>query len=335
MILPSTTNCSGALRIPAAIFLFLLAMSTACQLKTASRKDTIPNTEEIILEHDGLKRESLVYLPTSYDGKTPLPLVLAFHGGGGNNDQYLKFTRLNAVAEEENFIAVFPQGIDGHWYDDRFAAGFIDQEPERDDVGFTLFLLEKIKKTYAVDENKIYATGMSNGGIFCQQLAIEAADHFTAVASITAQIAVTSAELTPQDKISVLLMNGTADPLVPYQGGPIVVTLSNRRREEGKVETRGSVLSTDDTISYWLHHNDLTGAPDSRAIPDKDLNDGATAVIQTWSDGEISVVLYRIDQGGHTYPGAHQYLPRSVIGATCRDFDASRAIWDFFSQHSR
>jgi polyhydroxybutyrate depolymerase len=174
---------------------------------------------EMILEHGGLERKAFVHLPPEYDDQTPLPLILAFHGGGGRGEQYARFTKLDTLADEEGFIVVFPEGVEGHWYDERFAEAFGVEGQEIDDVGFTLALLEALKQAYAIDRERVYATGTSNGGIFCQQLAIEATEHFAAVASVTAQIPDVSAYMIPQGEISVLLMNGTDDPLVPYGGG--------------------------------------------------------------------------------------------------------------------
>jgi polyhydroxybutyrate depolymerase len=292
------------------------------------------------LEHAGLDRSALVHLPPNYDDQIPMPLVLAFHGGGGRAEQYARFTGFDTLADEEGFIVVYPRGVNNRWHDARFTEeipeGDEDEdEAHPDDVGFTLALLDELKRAYAIDEERIYITGMSNGGMFCQQLAIEATEHFAAVASVTAQIPTPRADMEPQGRLSVLLMNGTEDPLVPYEGGDIEIALSERRREAGKATYRGSVLSTEETIDYWLRHNEIADEPVTETLEDKDPDDGARAVVQTWRGEAASVVLYKIVGGGHTYPGGAQYLPQRVIGATCRDFDATEAIWAFFSNHSK
>ena len=135
-------------------------------------------------------------------------------------------------------------------------------------------------------------------------------------------------------------MNGTADPFVPYNGGPITPEFlpSLNRLRQGKEYGRGSCFSTDDAVKFWLIHNDL--AEDSgkkETLENKDPSDECSVVRTTWTaeGNSHSVVLYRIEGGGHTLPGGQQYLPKRVIGRVCHDIETWETTWDFFKKHPK
>jgi polyhydroxybutyrate depolymerase len=128
----------------------------------------------------------------------------------------------------------------------------------------------------------------------------------------------------PERPVAVLMMNGTEDPLMPYGGG-------------GVAGDRGRIIPTDDAVAFWLKADGIAGKPESLSLPDADPGDGCRVHLSVWSGGKEGTVvaLYRIDGGGHTWPGGSQYLPKAIIGGTCRDFDATKVIWDFFKAHPR
>jgi polyhydroxybutyrate depolymerase len=102
-------------------------------------------------------------------------------------------------------------------------------------------------------------------------------------------------------------------------------------------QDRGAVLSTPDSVKWWVKHNACTGAVKTRSLPDTDPDDGAHVEVEaheSCADGS-EVVLYRVEGGGHTWPGGKQYLPKAMVGTVCRDFDATREIFDFFAKHHR
>jgi len=125
----------------------------------------------------------------------------------------------------------------------------------------------------------------------------------------------------------VMIVNGTDDPLVPYAGGQVRVLGRDR----------GEVLSTADTVKWWTKVNGCTSPPSLRSLPDTAPDDGAHVQIEAHegcAEG-TAVVLYRVEGGGHTWPGGAQYLPRRMIGGVCRDFDATKELFDFFAKHRR
>ena len=284
------------------------------------------------LEHDGKLREYLIS-NSKMDDSSELPLVFVFHGGRGNPKQIARHTQFVSLAKEYGFIVVFPAGIEKRWNDLRDAPHLKNKKKE-DDLGFILALLEKLKRDYPVDQKRVYATGISNGGFMSQMLAIKASEHFAAVASVTAQIPEPLDLEKPSEPVGVMLINGTDDPFVPNEGGDIRVSLRPKKR---KGQSRGKILSTDQTIQYWLEVNSIDSDPIHQTFEDRSKKDQSTAEKFEWSNPQSGnkVILIKINQGGHTWPGGNQYLPKSIIGPTNQDIDASRIIWEFFSTQSK
>ena len=297
--------------------------------------------ERHAFEHDGRERAYRIYVPSSYAKATPVPAVFCFHGGGGDAEKG-SIMGLTPIAEAEGFIAVYPEGMNRHWNDGRNSAKFAEQDSEVDDVAFVLALLDHLEKEYSLDPKRLFVTGPSNGGFFTQRMALEASDRFAAAATIIATMPDTfsdPAKTKPKAKIPVLFMNGTEDPFVPYEGGPITpeffpgLNRLRKPREHG----RGSCSSTDEAVKFWITHNELSEKGVSETLENRDPSDGCSTVRTTWSGDEsgLSVVLYRIEGGGHTLPGGQQYLPERVIGRTCRDIEAWETIWEFFKTHPK
>ena len=141
--------------------------------------------EKHVFEHDGRERVYRIYIPTTYDKNQATPAVFCFHGGGGDADKG-SIMGLTPLAESEGFIAVYPEGMNRHWNDGRKSAKFAEQDAEIDDVAFILALLDHLESKYRLDKKRLYATGASNGGFFCQRLALEASHRFAAVGTIIA-----------------------------------------------------------------------------------------------------------------------------------------------------
>ena len=156
-----------------------------------------------------------------------------------------------------------------------------------------------------------------------QRLACEAAEIFLGVVSVTAQM---PADLGPGCKpsrpISVWLVNGTADPLVPYNGGHV--------RAFGRA--RGAIWSTEATMNFWARTNGCVGQTLQRPWPDTDPADGTfPRELVVMGCPRVRVGVVRVVNGGHTWPGASQYLPVGIVGPVSRDFDATAEIWRFFA----
>ena len=269
-----------------------------------------------------VEKEYIIHLPGSYSTVKKLPLVLIFHGGGGNAKQMQGYMGMDAIADKENFICVYPQGINKQWNDGR---EFKESISANDDVLFITVLLDSLVKQYSINKGRIFSTGISNGALFSIYLADKLADRILAIAPVCGTIPERTYDtFAPSTPISLLLINGTKDPLVPYNGGSV----GNRL-----IGSRGNCTSTDKTIEKFISIDQVNTTAVVTQIPDTDGSDGCTATRYSYTNGrnKTSVVLISISGGGHTLPGGKQYLPKFMIGKVCRDFDASEMIWEFFA----
>jgi len=177
-------------------------------------KGTFPQLSEGSIIIDKTERTYLIYNPKTDSGKI-LPLVFVFHGGGGTAKNIMKETGFNDISEKEKFIVVYPNGMNKGWNDGR-------KEPiektKYNDIEFISKLFEKIKKDYRIDTNRIFSTGISNGGFFSFYLTYKLSDIFLAIAPVTANIPENiSGEYNPGYPVSMMLINGTSDPLIKYE----------------------------------------------------------------------------------------------------------------------
>ena len=268
-------------------------------------------------------RSYLIHLPPSHPLMKPVPLLLVFHGGGSQGGGMLKLTGFDQLADREGFIAVYPNGLDRHWNDGR------SNDPARtDDVGFIGALLDKLEREYPIDTMRIFAAGISNGGFFSQYLALKLSSRFAAIASVAATLGQGIAQAaSPGDPISVLMIHGTDDPIVAYDGGPV----------KGRKDYGGVSAPVTTTASYWAARNGCNAVPAMSALPDIDPADRSTVTRSDYRECKAgaAVTLYAVKGGGHTWPGGPQYAPALLIGRTNRDFSASRVIWDFFKEHPK
>ena len=321
-----------------AITILMLLTITIC-LSFAQRGRKKGTGVRHSFQHLGKERAYRIHVPSSYDGTTPVPLLFCFHGGGGNAEigYVMGFTPLS---NKEGFIVVYPEGLNKHWNDGRDSPKFTEQDAETDDVAFVLALFNSLKKEYRIDSDKIYTTGASNGGFFSQRLAIEASDTFAAAGILIATLPKPfESNFHPVQPISILYINGTNDPIVPYNGGPITPEFfpGLRKLSPDKDYQRGKCSSTDKSIELWCAYNRTKADPVVQSLPDKDPDDGCSVKTFTWSGGKrgTSVVLYQVKGGGHTIPSGVTYLPERIIGKICNDFDGVSTIWEFLISHSR
>jgi polyhydroxybutyrate depolymerase len=210
------------------------------------------------------------------------PLVLLFHGRRGNGKVMLNRTGFAAKAEAEGFIVAAPDAVNGGWNDGR---GTVN--PNVDDVGFIRQLMESLKSQYAIDVTRIYATGISNGGIFTNRLACELSDVLTAVAPVAGPLPTNLARSRP-NPISVLGIQGDADPRVPFDG-----TRANSRA--------GQLESAVNTMNFWASINSCNLTPNiTHVLPT--VNDGTSIDKYTYSGGLAEVVYYIVRGMGHAWP---------------------------------
>lgn len=278
------------------------------------------------VQHNGIEREYHLFVP---DSAAPgAPLVLALHGGGGLGRKMDGYTRrgISREAAERGWVVAFPQGTERGWDDGR---KLVTEKDKRragvDDVGFLLALIDELAEAGTADPQRVVVTGISNGGFMSYRLGVEAPHRIAAIAPVIANHATVLEDRDPGLPLSVLVMNGTADPLVPYEGGE--VTLFEQKR--------GHILSTDETIAWWAASAGC-GAPEpERAVPDRDPEDGTTVFIQrtTDCDGSAEMVRVRVQGGGHTWPRGSGVLGEGLVGPVSQDIDGAAVIFRFFDRH--
>jgi polyhydroxybutyrate depolymerase len=268
------------------------------------------------LRVDGVTRSYLLFVPDGARAGRALPLVLVFHGGGGQARAMATHTGFSQVAEGEGFAVAYPDGLDGRWNDGRGYGA------SRDDVAFVRALLDSIGRQTAIDSSRVYATGISNGAMFAYRLACDLPGVLAAVAPVAGAVPAALAERCARARpTAVVAFQGTADPLLPYAGGG--------RRPSG----RGEVLSASRSAELWARVNGC-GSPTAEA-PIDSVRDGTRVRPERWSgcrEGK-DVVLYTIEGGGHTWPGGPP-VGRGV-GRVTRELSATETIWAFFASHPR
>jgi polyhydroxybutyrate depolymerase len=282
----------------------------------------------------GLKRIFRTYIPKSYDKSVSLPLVIALHGKGGKGRSMILITRkgFNKLADKDGFIVVYPDGIEKNWNDGRMDDETNDRAHREniDDVGFISALIDFMIKDFNIDPGRVYVTGISNGAIMSYRLACELSHKITAIAPVDGNIPyLLMPGYSPSNPVSVLAINNVNDPLVPFDGGEIYGHFHRVKL--------GKVLSTEESVMFWVKHNRCSLEPVVTEEPDTDPKDGTRVISKQYlnhSNG-TEVVLYIVEGGGHTWPGGIQYLPARMIGKTSRDFNATEVIWSFFKRHSR
>ena len=258
--------------------------------------------------HNGILRDHRSYVPAIYSPGTPVPLVFNLHGYTSNNVQQEFYGDFRPIADTANFIIVHPNGtLDGNG--DRFWNTFGGSSV--DDLGYLTALLDTISAHYTIDADRVFSTGMSNGGFMSHDLACFRSDRFAAIASVAGTMILprmnTCAATHPTP---VMQIHGTNDGTVPYAGNAAFVPV-------------------DDLMAHWAVFNNCDPTPVMTPVPDIVTTDGCTAERYVYSGGDAGseVELYKIIGGEHTWPGA---IP---IGVTNQDIDASVEIWRFFRRY--
>ena len=256
--------------------------------------------------HDDLVRDYIVHIPSSYDNKVPIPLVLCFHGYGGTASG-ISYTNFNDVSDTANFIVVYPQGTllkrKSHWN-----VGGWTLDSKIDDVGFISSLLDSLSERYNINQSRIYSTGMSNGGYMSFLLACQLSDRIAAIASVTGSMTPQTYNLcNPQRPIPVLQIHGTNDQKVPYKG--------NRKWS----------LSINKVLEYWINYNNCDITPFEMSFPDVNNSDESNVHRLSWLNGDNSVITDHIivNGGGHDWFGVWGNM----------DINSTAEIWKFFSQY--
>lgn len=260
--------------------------------------------------HDGIQRDYILYIPAIYDGGTEVPLVLNFHGFGSNANEQMWYGDFRAIADTEDFLLVHPEGTffngNQHWNVGGFTIG-----STVDDVGFTEALIDELAGLYTINLDRVYATGMSNGGYMSFLLACQLSEKIAAVASVTGSMTPETFDAcNPQHPTPILQIHGTNDEIVPYNGA-------------------SWSRSIEDVMAYWVNYNNCDEPPSTTVFPDIDPTDGSTVehIVYQNGDNYVTTEHMKVLGGRHTWPGSAYNFP-----GTNQDINASMEIWEFFSR---
>jgi polyhydroxybutyrate depolymerase len=302
-------------RIAAVVLLALIATAAPLVAGTPPAAAGTPapptgNLGPFTLQHDGVDRDYRVYVPTSYDGTTPLPLVLGLHGGCGYASHFLSEYGWSAQAEQDGFIVVAPRGLSpgGQGICATWNAGRCCPDPPvaADDVGFLTALLDEAQSTWTVDPDRILVTGMSNGAMMAHRLACESPEAMTMVGVVAGSLEAVP-PCTPAEPVTVLAFHGDQDEVVPFAGG-------------GGSLLEGFVFRpVSAALETWrsLHGCDRT--------PTVTTLDGVERSTWPGCAAGTSVHLVRIDDHPHAWPGAPSTTPSGAVPSQKVDATAELA----------
>lgn len=279
------------------------------------------------IEINGKNRHYYLYQPAGYDGKTSLPLVLVFHGYKMNGRTMMSMTGFNQLADKEGFLVAYPEVLEVRWNKN---SKILDEEKLPEDVVFVKKLIDTLAQDIAVDTNRVYATGFSDGGFFSHQLACQLSDRIAAFAPVASTMGVTVQEnCNPKRPIPMLLINGTDDPIVSFDGKITGVLFAFKG-------TR--ILPMPHVLRYWSNTNHCSKQYQGMFLTDLDFADEMSVQINHYPncDPGSAVEQVLIHHGGHAWPGSTDTSPllNLVIGRTIRSFEASPYIWNFFKQYA-
>jgi polyhydroxybutyrate depolymerase len=296
---------------------------------------------------DSLDRTYTVHLPKGYDDKQHYPVVMLLHGVNQDSDDMERLTRFNELADKDSIIAVYPNALHGRWNFGvhepvpvpvrrgpyrRRPYGYPPPPPRNpeggqrrreappapaDDIEFFNKMLDKIANKYAVDKSRIYATGLSDGGFMTVKVGCAMADRIAAIGPVAAAMPKTMVCL-PARPIPVVMINGTDDPIVKYDGASA---------KPGRIAT----ISAEDSAKEWAKLNRCSEKPSHSKLRahEKGGKDTAVATFEGCQQN-ASVVLYSVKGGGNAWPGGQQYEVEKQIGKTSQNLDANEVLWSFF-----
>ncbi len=272
--------------------LTIILISCSSEQESSSLTQGLNNQ---ILNYDGVDREYLQYIPSTYDGSNKLPVLLNFHGFGSSASDYMQYTDMSSLAESEGFVLVYPQGSDlngsPHW---NAALKGGDNKSNADDLGFIEALINKLSNQNLIDNKRVYAIGYSNGGMMSYALGCYKSDLISAIGSVSGYML--QNECTPSHSIPLIKLHGTNDY---YDGG-------------------GVYNSVESVLDFWKNFNNITGDPNLDSF-----NDNGT-LIEKYSyinSNNILIDHYKVIEGDHIW-----------FNFNYKGNTTNKIIWDFFSQ---
>ena len=263
--------------------------------------------------YGGETREFIIYVPSIYSSSIPTPLMFNFHGGGGDGQSMMGLSDMRPISDTANFIAVYPSGSGGAW---------MHKVPTTyNDIYFVEAMIDELATEFNIDNDRVYACGYSEGGIFSYELACRLSNRIAAVASVSGSMMTDIFRsdpapngygfpaCSPSHPTAIMFIPGTIDmsPHSMYNG------------------LSPYYMSASEISTYWSTQNNTNLSPTVVSVPNTNTLDGSTVERRTWENGDncVSVVELKVNNGDHDWPGTFGNM----------DIDASQEIWKFVSKH--
>tara|TARA_B100000965_G_scaffold372879_1_gene362894 strand:+ start:2599 stop:3471 length:873 start_codon:yes stop_codon:yes gene_type:complete len=279
-------------------FILIIAVNFfSCDKSDSTNDLSIVGLSTQIISHDGIERQFLMYNPDSNNNESKKPLLINFHGFGGQVNQYFEWSNMRSLADSEDFILVYPQGTDlggsSHW---NAALNGGDNKSNTDDLGFVEALINKLSSENLIDNKRVYAIGYSNGGMMSYALACYKSNLIAAFGSVSGYMLQT--ECNPSHSIPLIKLHGTNDY---YDGG-------------------GVYNSVESTLNYWVNFNNI----DSNSILETYNDNGTEIEFYNYQNqtNQIAVHHYKILNGEHIW-----------FDFNFKSSNSNKIIWDFFSKY--
>ena len=308
--------------------LLTFVLVSACARPGAPAAPLAPGDHSLRLEHGGRERSYVLHVPPH--PASPAPLLLAFHGGGGNGPGFQRYAGLDALADRDGWLVAYPNGT-SRFFDERLltwnaggCCGYA-QDEKVDDVGFALALIDDVaRRAPELDRARIYATGHSNGAMMAYRLGAEASDRIAAIAPVAGAMSLDV--FLPQRPVPVLHIHSVDDPRALYAGG--VTETAGRQIRHRPVEAE---------LARWRERDGCPATPTELARRSRPAGKAVhTAILLAWepcADGS-EVRLWKLTGGGHGWPGADPVLPERVMGPRTDVISAAEEVWLFLGRFS-
>ena len=308
-----------------------LVIMSAC---ASVANDAGAEDRDLTIAIGGRSRTYLVHLPPRFAERGPLPVVLAFHGGGGNASGFKGYAGLDRVADREGFVVVYPDGSGrlgrrlltwnagsccGYAHDNKI-----------DDVAFVVAVLRDLARGLPLDPARVYATGHSNGAMLAYRLAVEAPERIAAIAPVAGMMV--ADRFPPTRPVPLLHIHSVDDPRALYAGGigpPFPFT-----------NTRVTHRAVEPELARWVVHDGCPREPpvdERRRAPVGGRDAGHTATLLVWGPcaGGTEVGLWKLTGAGHAWPGGPSQLPERVMGPDTNVISAAEEAWRFLRRWRR
>jgi len=280
---------------------------------------TGPNDYDEKIDVAGVCRSYYLHVPLGNKLSNPVPLVVMLHGATGNGHRIARVSSFNDLSDSRGFLVVYPDSMEDYWN------CRINEHETVDDAVFVDTLIDECIRMFAIDYDRIYVAGVSNGGMMAFKLAVILTDRIAAIAAVAGLMTENSfTNTTLSSPVSVILFHGTDDMIMPYRGG------------EAQGSLTGAIQPAQEVAEHWAKMNGCSLSPESFDLPKKDPED-VTSVrrdVFSVSHSGAEVDFYSIRGGGHTWPSGNGGSEK-LLGKTSQEINASEVIWEFFDRHPK